>query len=179
MAEAAITFNELDVIVTTVGPGSFTGLRIGLAAARGLALVLDRPIVGLTSFDAHRAGLLDEPLPEAPVLIAIDSKRDAIFAQRFASLLAGGAEPAGSVPVGDVGDLVSATTAQIIAGDAVPAFGPWRSADWTIRPTSVDARRIAVALGRTDFSFTAHPPRPFYLRPPDVVLPQRGVTSAA
>ncbi|MCH7931874.1 MAG: tRNA (adenosine(37)-N6)-threonylcarbamoyltransferase complex dimerization subunit type 1 TsaB, partial [Proteobacteria bacterium] len=48
MAEAGLAFADLDLVATTVGPGTFTGLRVGLAAARGLALAGGLPIVGVT-----------------------------------------------------------------------------------------------------------------------------------
>ena len=52
MAEARLDFRNLDLVATTVGPGSFTGLRVGLAAARGLALAARLPIVGVTTLEA-------------------------------------------------------------------------------------------------------------------------------
>jgi len=51
MAAAGMKFTDLDHIAVTVGPGSFTGLRIGLAAARGLGLAASVPVGGVSSFD--------------------------------------------------------------------------------------------------------------------------------
>src|SRR5678815_1575047 len=52
MAEAGLSFDKLDRIAVTVGPGSFTGLRVGIAFAKGLALALDLPTVGVGSLEA-------------------------------------------------------------------------------------------------------------------------------
>ena len=50
LKEAGLTYAEIDFIAVTVGPGSFTGVRIGLAAARGMALAGGLPVVGVTTF---------------------------------------------------------------------------------------------------------------------------------
>ena len=51
---ASVDFADLDRIAVTTGPGSFTGVRVGIAAARGLALALDIPAVGVGSLDGAR-----------------------------------------------------------------------------------------------------------------------------
>jgi tRNA threonylcarbamoyl adenosine modification protein YeaZ len=63
-AEAGIAFSELDRVVVTVGPGSFTGLRVGLSAARGIALVVRVPAVGISTLAALAAGARRESAPD-------------------------------------------------------------------------------------------------------------------
>jgi len=58
--KAALSFAELDRIAVTTGPGSFTGLRVGLAAARGIALAAAKPVVGLTTLTAFAAPYVSE-----------------------------------------------------------------------------------------------------------------------
>jgi tRNA threonylcarbamoyladenosine biosynthesis protein TsaB len=55
MAASGAAFAALDRIAVTTGPGSFTGLRVGLSAARGIALAANKPVVGLTTLTAYAA----------------------------------------------------------------------------------------------------------------------------
>jgi tRNA threonylcarbamoyl adenosine modification protein YeaZ len=86
MTGAGITFSEVDRIAVTVGPGHFTGLRTGLATARGLALAAQKPIVGMTSLAVmmQRADLLlGVRRGTRPILVAIDARRDMLYVQLF------------------------------------------------------------------------------------------------
>src|SRR4051794_35793386 len=71
MKESGVGFAALDRIAVTTGPGSFTGLRVGLSAARGLALAAGKPVVGLTTLSAYAAPVVGQH-SEAPVISAID-----------------------------------------------------------------------------------------------------------
>ncbi len=79
MAEAGLAFSELDRIGVTVGPGSFTGLRVGLAFAKGLALALDCPCVGIGALEALAASAGDP----ADCAAVIDAGRGRVFLQLF------------------------------------------------------------------------------------------------
>jgi len=71
---------DLDGLAVAVGPGSFTGLRIGIATIKGLALALDRPIAAVPTLDAMAAGL---PWAARAVCPVIDSRRDEVFASLY------------------------------------------------------------------------------------------------
>lgn len=81
LLEANITFQDLDVIAVVTGPGSFTGIRIGLATAQGLALATKAQIFAPTSLEVMAFSALSKK-PQG-ILVALDTKREDYFCQRF------------------------------------------------------------------------------------------------
>ncbi|MBN8529316.1 MAG: tRNA (adenosine(37)-N6)-threonylcarbamoyltransferase complex dimerization subunit type 1 TsaB, partial [Caulobacterales bacterium] len=77
MRAAGVGFDSLDRIGVTTGPGSFTGLRVGLAFAQGLGAALGRPVIGLSSLDALAASAA----PQGAVMAAIDARRGQVYAR--------------------------------------------------------------------------------------------------
>lgn len=82
LSDAGLTLKDMTRIGVTIGPGSFTGIRVGVAAARGFALSLGIPAVGVTTLQVVAEQVLEID-PPAPVLAAIDAGRAEIFAQAF------------------------------------------------------------------------------------------------
>ena len=81
LQEAGTTYQELDLIASTIGPGSFTGLRIGLSTARSLALALDKPALGMNTLDVIARHYYDAPGAQAaPFLIVLETKRRDFYA---------------------------------------------------------------------------------------------------
>jgi tRNA threonylcarbamoyladenosine biosynthesis protein TsaB len=80
MKESGIAFASLDRIAVTTGPGSFTGLRVGLSAARGIALAANKPVVGLTTLTAYAAPVVSQN-GKQPVISAIDARHDHVYFQ--------------------------------------------------------------------------------------------------
>jgi tRNA threonylcarbamoyladenosine biosynthesis protein TsaB len=78
--EAGIAFAALDRIAVTTGPGSFTGLRVGLSAARGIALAANKPVVGLSTLTAYAAPVVARNAAQ-PVISAIDARHDHVYFQ--------------------------------------------------------------------------------------------------
>src|SRR5690348_11165768 len=74
LGQAGMTYKDLDRIGVSIGPGSFTGVRVGVATARGLALALGVPAVGVNTLEAL-AEEAHEKLPDRAVLAAIDGRR--------------------------------------------------------------------------------------------------------
>jgi tRNA threonylcarbamoyladenosine biosynthesis protein TsaB len=169
MAEAGLGFAALDLLAVTVGPGAFTGLRIGLAAARGLALASGLPLAGISTPLAVAAAV---PLAERQgrtMIAAVDSRRDEAWIQAFDETL---------VPLGEVEALLPEQVAErftgpvVLAGDAAPrllALMPQAvmasSSGW---PDAAWVAPLAAALWEKGEALL---PDPLYLRPPDVTLP--------
>lgn len=84
LAELGIGFKDLDVIASTVGPGSFTGLRLGLSTLRSLGLALDKPMVGLNTLEVvARHAAAETGGAGDPILAVIETKRSDYYVQLF------------------------------------------------------------------------------------------------
>lgn len=167
-AAAGLSSTEIDTIGVTVGPGGFTGIRAGLAAAHGLALAARARLVGVTSFTAV-AGTV--PAGDRRLLVSLDSRRDDLYVQLFDTLRTPLGEPE-AVPPGRLAAWIGAGEI-IIAGDAVgAAVAVLGGRQWQALPNSApDALGVIVALHR--WPERADPAaRPLYLRPPDVSFPK-------
>src|SRR3978361_955387 len=80
MRKADMPYSALDRIAVTTGPGSFTGLRVGISAARGIALAAAKPVVGVTTLAVYAAPHLREH-GEHPILSAIDARHEHVYFQ--------------------------------------------------------------------------------------------------
>jgi tRNA threonylcarbamoyladenosine biosynthesis protein TsaB len=165
-----LAFSAIDRIAVTVGPGGFTSVRIGISAARALALATGKPVVGTSSLAviAHRAEeMLGEPLGERQIMVAVDAGRGACYVQSFAAgavetgepLLLAAPEAARSV--GRRGAIVVGTAALAVAGLAREAGGDAEPRFPDLQP---HARNLADLAPRLT---PIAPVRPLYLRPPD------------
>src|SRR5271156_1903148 len=84
MERSGMTLPEIGRVVVTTGPGSFTGLRVGISAARGIALAAKKPAVGLSTLSAYAAPYLADD-DNAPVVVAIDARHSHVYLQVFAA----------------------------------------------------------------------------------------------
>jgi tRNA threonylcarbamoyladenosine biosynthesis protein TsaB len=178
MTEAGLTFAQIDRIAVTVGPGSFTGVRVALATARGLALARRIPVIGLTTGEVlAEMAAIEAQTPDAQgmqgIVSLVDSKRGDIYVEAFttagtprgnavamsATHLADWLMQHGlSAPVVMVGDGVTQLAAheksrhRVLAHIAFPDAG--------VMATLAAARPVP----------SLHPV-PLYVRPPDVTMP--------
>ncbi|OAN54611.1 tRNA threonylcarbamoyladenosine biosynthesis protein TsaB [Paramagnetospirillum marisnigri] len=168
MAETGLDFAGLDLLAVTVGPGAFTGLRIGLAAARGLALAAGLPLAGVSTPLAVAAAVPEAERQGRTLLAAVESRRDECWVQAFASDL---------TPLGEVTALLPAQAAGLVSGPVVVAGD--RTADLlphlsdavaASSPGYPDAAVVAALAARLWREGRALPPEPLYLRAPDVTL---------
>ncbi|MEK1874498.1 MAG: tRNA (adenosine(37)-N6)-threonylcarbamoyltransferase complex dimerization subunit type 1 TsaB [Rhizobium altiplani] len=169
MDQAGLALSAVDRIAVTIGPGSFTGIRVGVAAARGFALSLGVPAVGITTL-AVMAEAQRQKTPGRPVLTAMDAKRNEIYLQAFNA----DGEPldeARAVTVEEAQTVAAAFDGEI-TGSATPLLKPDATGDHANHfPISLVAR-----LG-ADADPSAGKPKPLYLRGPDA-KPQAGFAIA-
>jgi tRNA threonylcarbamoyladenosine biosynthesis protein TsaB len=169
MAAAGLDWKQLDLIGVTVGPGSFTGLRIGLAAARGFSLALGVRIAGVATPEALAAGIPTAERGSRPVIVAIDSKRADLFVQPFDP----GLKPIAAVtalPAEQAARLAGETP--LLVGDAAPRLLPFvPGAMLSAAPPRPDPAALARLAARLSEEGRALPAEPLYLRPADVTLP--------
>jgi tRNA threonylcarbamoyladenosine biosynthesis protein TsaB len=162
--EASGGLEKIERLAVTIGPGSFTGIRVGLAAARGLALATGLPLVGLPTLVVMAAPLLSDD-DGCAVATAIDARHGRVFFQVFApgarslvpARLIGSRDAARSTGAGSV--RVCGSGASLVAEAGTSGqFSVVAQADI---PDPVWLARLAAVVKPGKL------PRPLYLRPPD------------
>lgn len=152
MDKAGLSFQDLRLIVTTTGPGSFTGIRLALAAAHGLHLATGAPLKCLDSFTfTVKSYLRDKNPPEADILVCLESRRDEKYFQKFNSNGAAIDEPCMRL-LSDIHD------PGLHIGDG-----------WGERFYKPSARDLVLLAEQNPTNFRDQCD-PFYVRPPDVTV---------
>lgn len=161
LKETRLTFENLDRIAVTKGPGSYTGLRIGLAAARSIGLAANVPIFGVDRFAIYRAQYAQE---KRDLLIVLNSRRDELYTQ----------VPPYEPCVMSVENIVCWCEKHekgLILGDCADLLAPFSVLSSFLAPLRQDeivtVAELAAQAAKDDPEFA---PRPFYLRPPDVTV---------
>lgn len=162
---AGIMYNDLDLIAVTVGPGTFTGIRVGLAAARGLALATGAPVLGVSTLQALAWGYEKD----GGVVAALDARRGELYWQAFdgegralndpklskVETLAAMLPPGSGSLIGNGAELAAAH---------LPAYS-------VSAPMLPDAASIGLRCGSLPPPVPGRLPAPLYLREPDATLP--------
>jgi tRNA threonylcarbamoyl adenosine modification protein YeaZ len=172
-------FSSLDRIVATTGPGSFTGIRIGLATARAVGLALATPVVGVSTLAAFAAPLLAEARPGL-IAAAIDARHGFLYLQLFE----GTGRP-----------LVSPRLASVREAARAIGEGPARAAGSGAPLLAAQAQAIGLSvelageIAFPDILWVARlglaaepsqsPPRPLYLKAPDAQRPENAAVARA
>lgn len=158
IVKEVIGSHRIDQLLVSTGPGSFTGIRLGIAFAKGLSLGWGIPLKGLDSFKATYASL--EPVED--VLVLIEARRADVFAQCFVQ---GNPQDPQSLPRQDVEQILLSANLPLLAGSGVHPFceglvfkeaaSPWRG-----------AQKLAYVYAKTPALFSDA--LPFYVREADV-----------
>ena len=176
----------LDIVAVAVGPGGFTGIRVGLGAARGIALALRARAVGVTSFAAVAAAVAGDPHRADVLLVVLDSRREDFYVQLYDRRAAMPLAAPQTVLPDALTDYVAAAVGAaplLIAGDmaeaAAAALGR-RAVIEIATGSAPDATGVlAAACREAEWDPAGNPLRPLYLRPPDVSLPKQRSLIAA
>jgi tRNA threonylcarbamoyladenosine biosynthesis protein TsaB len=177
MKESGLPFAALDRIAVTTGPGSFTGLRVGLSAARGLGLAATKPVVGLTTLSAYAAPVVSES-GENPIISAIDARHDQIYFQVVSSNGSSLVRPK-IAPITEAFEAARFGPPHLVGNAAQILADRW--------PSDAPPPFKVEALAAPDITWVAWlgaavdpasaPPKPFYLRAPDAKPSQDAVNT--
>ncbi len=168
LTDASITYDDLDRIGVTVGPGSFTGMRVGLAAARGYSATLNIPVVGIGTLEAMARSDQRASGINAVRCVAIDARNGLVYGQRFS------ADGVALEPANVMADLVfaaSVTNGARLVGPATSIIAALaRSAGKRI--TLGDTAQVPSAAALAELAAigdVTEKPKPLYLKPADAI----------
>lgn len=174
LAERGVTLRDIDTFVIVAGPGSFTGLRVGVAAVQGWAFATGRPVAAVPTLDAVVYSIGDVASAGAVIVPCVDGHRGEVFFGVWRN-----GAPVIEASVGRPEDVIAAARAAaagapiVVAGDGAAKYADvWTAAGWSIVTPLMTLAEAAVRLaagGRVP-SGPPHATRPIYVRRPDAVI---------
>jgi tRNA threonylcarbamoyladenosine biosynthesis protein TsaB len=181
LASADLTLADVSLFAVCLGPGAFTGLRVGIAAAQGLAFATALPIVGISALEALALSALDGQPDGVVAGVWMDAARGEVFAARYRRA---SESPTGVAlidePVSAHPDVVAARwrddgpDVALWIGDGVARHRTHLADDVRVRPAPILAPLVGrLAIARRSEAGAPHALRPLYVRPPDAELARR------
>ena len=172
LLEAKLSYKDLDLLAVTTGPGAFTGIRIGLATARSLAIACNLPLIGITNFDAIVNGISETERKGRKILVTLETKRLDFYVCLYDEDLSILIEP--QTVEGSYLKMLIKDVALIVVGDAKKRALPFLAFPEVkiIESTSVPYVDPAIVAKLAESILVSgvdiYKPLPFYLKPPDV-----------
>lgn len=176
---AAVTYKDLASVAVTRGPGAFTGLRIGLATAKGLSLALDIPAVGVETFEALMETHKTAGAGQGPVAILIETKRTDYYA-RFYDAAGNPVTQGACLSLTEILKEIEKIETPELVGDAAQRFMMeakeyGKTQDWNFTEIHMCAPEAVALCALRKISEnpkeSAIDAQPLYLRAPDVTMP--------
>jgi len=183
-----LTLSDVTVFAVCLGPGAFTGLRVGIAAAQGLAFGTSRPIVGISALDALGVAALDGRGASGVAGVWMDAARAEVFAVRY---VVSRNDRFGVTSIGEPISAPAAAVASMWAADDGPSVSRWIGdgvlryrdmigAGEVIEPTPLLAplvARLGTVAAAAGHAGAPHALRPIYVRLSDVELARQRHTA--
>jgi tRNA threonylcarbamoyladenosine biosynthesis protein TsaB len=185
LTAAGASARDIEAIVVGVGPGGFTGLRIGIATALGLGQALGVPVTGASSLEALAAGIAEAAPPGAVVAPVLDARRRELFAAAYRAEPGGGLEELlapSALPPSDLREALAGLGAEVwLGGEGLEAAGEALEGPGLRRlPAGAAAHRVRAALlVRRVAAGAGLPARPVYARLPDAEVNRLAAAGAA
>lgn len=194
LAHAGLSCSAIDLFVVGAGPGSLTGMRVGIATMQGLACATARPLVAVSALEARAQAALRHHAAHGCTRIAAwsDARRGEVFGQLFVARGDLTLDPLVPPHVGPALELVElfadaiAGETVVVAGDAAPgseglwtAGGARQIVTLGAEPLAGEMARLGVAAAAAGRATRPHAVRPIYVRRPDAVVARERAARAA
>jgi tRNA threonylcarbamoyladenosine biosynthesis protein TsaB len=178
MQKAGAAYKDLEAVITTRGPGAFTGLRIGMATAKATALARGIPIFGITTLRALALQYAQEKKPAENFAVVIETKREDFYFQVFDK----DAKPVSEEKTGNAQGIAQDLKSGVLIGDGVERLESEKTlkSDFVFNRDYIlpDPAVIAWAAENLSSEIFISDPSPLYLRAPDVTMPKSNQYSA-
>ena len=172
MAEAGMAYDQLDAIITSVGPGAFTGLRIGMSTAKAFSQALGIPLYGVSTLQVLACGYHLSGAQDYPLGVVIETKRKDFYIQFFDEKAKPLGEPAALLA--EEIDLLDLTQRAVFIGDGCVRLKKERSQFSYVEGYNLPDVDVMGKILRDNLDFAiVKDVAPIYLRDADVSLPKR------
>jgi len=177
LAENNYQYDDLDLLTTTIGPGSFTGIRIGMAVIKGIALATSIPAIGISTLEATAWYAIHQHHSQENIIVLLNAMRDQVYVQKFkANANNNELNAIGEASLVNIADLVEIIAANaLITGNCSEIINGLGAENLNLTPDIVlHASSVAVLAGVrfSENNGVTEKLTPLYIRKPDAKLPQ-------